>query len=156
MKRHTVTRIAVASSLAAIGVATTPAHADRVYHTEHLELAPVGGAPLRSGFVQNIKANGRVVYAHEIFMLNGARPRTTYTVTRSFFPFDTDCSGDNGVFATDVATLTTNRSGNAKGDLFVRPEEVAGFEGVHGVKWTVHSTGAVIAYQTRCTAVTLD
>jgi hypothetical protein len=155
-RQAAVSRIAVAASLAAIGVATTPAHADRVYHSEHLELAPVGGAPLRSGFVQNVKAEGPVVYAHEIFVLNGAGRGATYTVTRNFFPFDSDCSGDNGVFASDVATLTTNRSGNARGDLFVRPEEVAGFEGVHGVKWTVHSANGLLAYQTACTAVTLD
>ncbi|HXF97189.1 MAG TPA: hypothetical protein VNJ46_01095 [Gaiellaceae bacterium] len=34
------------------------AAADAVYHTEHLPLAPVASAPLRSGFVQNIKAEG--------------------------------------------------------------------------------------------------
>jgi hypothetical protein len=147
---------AVAASLAAIAVGTTPAHADQVYHAEHLDLASVGGAPLRSGFVQNIKAEGPAVYAHEIFVLNGAGPRATYTFTRNFFPFDPDCTGDNGVFASDVATLTTNPSGNASGDLFVRPEEAAGFEGVHGVKWTVQSAGGALAYQTTCTAVTLD
>jgi hypothetical protein len=156
MKRHAVSRVAVAAALAAIGVATTPAHADRVYHSEHLKLAAVGGAPLRSGFVENIKAEGPVVYAHEIFVLNGARARATYTVTRNLFPFDPGCSGDNGVFASDVATLTTNRSGNARDDIFVRPEEVAGFEGVHGVKWTVRSAGGALAYQTGCSAVTLD
>lgn len=156
MNSHAFSRIAVATSLAAIAVATTPAHADRVYHSEHLDLAAVGGAPLRSGFVQNIKAEGPEVYAHEIFVLNGARPGATYTVTRNFFPFDSDCSGDNGVFASDVATLITNRSGNARGDLFVRPQEVAGFEGVHGVKWTAQSAGGALAYQTACTAVTLD
>src|ERR671922_1120630 len=157
MKRQTAVRgVAVAASLAAIGLATTPAQADRVYHSEHLDLASIGGAPLKSGFVQNIKADGPVVYAHEIFVLNGAGPGTTYTVTRNFFPFDQDCSGDNGVFASDVATLTTNRSGNARGDVFVRPEEVAGFEGVHGVKWTVRDSGGAIAFRTSCTAVTLD
>ena len=56
----------------------------------------------------------------------------------------------NGVLASDVATLTTNRSGNARCDVFVRPEEVAGFEGVHGVKWTVRN-GAGVAYRTSCT-----
>jgi hypothetical protein len=157
MKRQTaVSGVAITASLVAIGLATAPAHADKVYHSEHLALAPVGGAPLRSGFVQNIKAEGPVVYAHEIFVLNGAGPRATYTVTRNFFPFDSDCSGDNGVFASDVATLTTNRSGNAREDLFVRPEEVAGFEGVHGVKWTVRNAGGALAYRTACTAVTLD
>jgi len=157
MKRQAAVRgVAVAASLAAIALATPPAHADRVYHSEHLALAPVGGAPLRSGFVQNIKAEGPVVYAHEIFALNGAGPRSTYTVTRNLFPFDSDCSGENGVFASDVATLRTNRSGNARDDVFVRPAEVAGFEGVHGVKWTVHDARDALVYQTVCTTVTLD
>src|SRR5919108_296283 len=156
MKRQTAVRgVAVAASLAAIGLATTPAQADRVYHSEHLDLASVGGAPLKSGFVQNIKAEGPVVYAHEIFVLNGAGPRATYTVRRNLFPFDSDCSGENGVFASAVATLTTNRRGNARADVFVRPEEAAGFEGVHGVKWTVHTAGGALAYRTACTAVTL-
>jgi hypothetical protein len=155
-RQAAVSGVAVAASLAAIGLAAIPARADRVYHSEHLDLAPVGGAPLRSGFVENIKAQGPVVYAHEIFVLNGAGRRATYTVARNFFPFDSDCGGDNGVFASDVATLTTNRSGNARDDVFVRPEEVAGFEGVHGVKWTVHNDGGALVYQSACTAVTLD
>jgi hypothetical protein len=157
MKRLAATGgLAVAASVAAIGMTATPADADRVYHSEHLDLVPVGGAPLRSGFVQNIKAEGPEVYAHEIFVLNGAGPRATYTVTRNFFPFDPDCSGDNGVFASDVATLRTNTSGNARGDVFVRPDEVEGFEGVHGVLWTVHNGAGAVAYRTRCTGVTLD
>jgi hypothetical protein len=157
MKRKaTFGGVAVAASLAAVGLATTPAQADRVYHSEHLELAPVGGAPLRSGFVQNIKAEGPVVYAHEIFVLNGAGPRATYKVTRNLFPFDSDCSGENGVFASHVASLRTNRSGNARDDVFVRPGDVAGFEGVHGVQWTVHDAGGALTYRTACTAVTLD
>ena len=41
-------------------------------------------------------------------------------------------------------------------DVFVRPEEVAGFEGVHGVRWTVQSAGGALAYRSACTAVTLD
>jgi hypothetical protein len=42
-----------------------------------MALVPVAGAPLRSGFVQNIKAEGPHVYAHEIFVLNGAAPGAT-------------------------------------------------------------------------------
>lgn len=143
------------SAAAFAALAPVPAAADRVYHTEHLDLAPVGGAPLRSGFVNNIKAEGPRVYAHEIFHLNGARARTTYTVTRDFFFQDPACAGDL-VFHEDVATLRTNASGNARGDVFVRPEQVAGFEGVHGVTWTVRDGGGAIAYRTTCTAVTLD
>ena len=138
------------------GVLLAPsASADRVYHSEHLQLTPVGDAPLRSGFVENIKAQGPQVYAHEIFVLNGARPGTTYTVTRDFFFRDPECDGDL-VFHEDVATLRTNSAGNARGDVVVKPEDVAGFEGVHGVRWTVRDAGDVVVYRTACTAVTLD
>ena len=132
----------------------TVASADRVYHSEHLRLAPMNDAPLRSGFVENIKAEGPRVYAHEVFHLNGARARTTYIVTRNFF-LDPECSGQL-VFLSDVATLRTNASGNARGDVFVRPSEVEGFQGVHGVRWTVRDSSGALTYQTRCTAVTLD
>jgi hypothetical protein len=144
-----------ASAAAFAALAPLPAAADRVYHSEHLDLAAVGGAPLRSGFVQNIKAEGPRIYAHEIFVLNGARARTTYTVTRDFFFQDPECAG-NLVFHEDVATLRTNASGNARGGVFVEPAAVEGFEGVHGVTWTVRDAGGAIAYRTSCTAVTLD
>lgn len=138
------------------GVLLAPsASADRAYHSEHLELTPVGGAPLRSGFVENIKAQGPEVYAREVFVLNGARVETTYTFTRDFFFQDPDCDGAL-VFHEDVATLHTNSAGNARRDVVVRPEDVAGFEGVHGVRWTVRDAGDVVVYRTACTAVTLD
>ena len=129
------------------------AAADRVYHSEHLTLSPVGGAPLRSGFVENIKAEGPRIYAHEIFVLNGARARTTYTVTRNFFLGET-CSGT--VFPRDVARLETNASGNARRDVFVAPADVVGFEGKHGVMWRVRRTPGAVEYSTRCTTVTID
>jgi hypothetical protein len=145
----------IVSAFAVVALLPPVAAADRVYHSEHLRFAPVGDAQLRSGFVQNIKAEGPRIYAHEIFVLNGARARTTYTVTRSFFVFDPECDGQV-VFDSPVATLRTNASGNARGDVFVTPAEVEGFEGVHGVMWTVEDAGGTPVYQTRCTAVTLD
>ncbi len=145
----------IISAAATAALLPAVAGADRVYHSEHLRLTSLNGAPLRSGFVENIKAEGPRVYAHEIFHLNGARARMTYTVTRNFFFLDPECSGQL-VFPSDVATLKTNVSGNARGNVFVRPAEVAGFEGVHGVKWTVRDASGAVAYRTRCTAVTLD
>jgi hypothetical protein len=145
-----------ASAAAFAALAPLPAAADRVYHSEHLDLAAVGGAPLRSGFVQNIKAEGPRIYAHEIFVLNGARKRTVYTVTRDFFFQDPECAGSLVFHDVDIAELRTNASGNARGDVFVEPAEVAGFEGVHGVEWTVRDAAGAIAYRTSCTAVTLD
>jgi len=148
-------RLLLLLTASALALAAPMASADQVYHSEHLSFEAVGGAPLRSGFVQNIKAQGPRVYAHEIFVLNGARARTTYTVTRDFFFLDPKCYGTNA-FHSPVATLQTNASGNGKADVFVRPADVAGFEGVHGVTWTVRPPGGAIAYRTRCTAVTLD
>src|SRR5215210_4582665 len=136
-----------ASAVALAALAPLPAVADRVYHSEHLSFEAVGGAPLRSGFVQNIKAEGPRIYAHEIFVLNGARPRTTYIVTRDFFFRDPECDG-NLVFHKDVATLRTNTAGNARGDAVIKPADVAGFEGVHGVTWTVRTAGGAVAYRT--------
>ena len=127
-----------------------------MYHSEHLALTPVGSAPLRSGFVENIKAEGPTVYAHEIFVLNGASPNTTYTVTRNFFFLQPDCSGDGLVFNDEVAVLQTNAAGNARGDLIVRPADVAGAEGRSGVFWSLADETGLVVYRTACTAVTLD
>ena len=48
-------------------------------------------APLRSGFVLNIKAQGPTIYAHEVYVLNGATPGETYTVTNNFYYADPEC-----------------------------------------------------------------
>ena len=147
-------------ALAAVVAATfVPlAAADAVYHTEHLALTPVGGAPLRSGFVQNVKANGGQVYAHELFHLNGALANTTYRVTRNLFVFDPGCDDPMGfVDHTQVGTITTNASGNGRDDLVVRPEAIpAALRGEHGVQWTVTDPSGSIRYETACTTVTLD
>jgi len=147
--------IAVVGAVVVVAMLAPIAAADSVYHTEHLALTPVGDAPLRSGFVQNIKAEGPQIYAHEIFVLNGAAPHTSYTVTRRFFFQDPGCTGTL-VFSSDLASLETNAGGNAKAETFVVPEDAAGFAGVHGVQWTVKDSGGAVRYATRCTAVTLD
>jgi hypothetical protein len=132
------------------------ASADQVYHSQHLALTPVGSAQLRSGFVENIKAEGPTVYAHEVFVLNGVSPNTNYTVTRNFFYLQPDCSGDGPVFRQQVAVLHSNAAGNAQGDAVVRPADVAGAEGVSGVFWSVADETGTVVYHTTCTAVTLD
>lgn len=148
---------AVAASVVAAvaGVMAPSAAGDAVYHTEHLALSPVGGAPLRSGFVQNIKAEGPQVYAHEVFVLNGAQRGATYTVTRNFHPFEPTCSGL--AFRSALAQLETNSAGNARKDVFVRPADVPAFlVGVHGVRWTISDAAGSDVYETACTVVTLD
>jgi hypothetical protein len=155
MRSHTLRTVtALALALAAASALAAPAVADEVYHSEHLRLAPVGDAPLRSGFVENIKAQGPNVYAHEIFVLNGAGKNASYTVSRNFFLLDPGCDGDG--FSSVVAVLKTTAAGNARADLVVHPAEVAGFEGVHGVRWTVQNAAGAIVYRTRCATVTLD
>jgi hypothetical protein len=146
--------IAIAGALFVLGALAPSASADRVYHSEHLAFAAVAGAPLRSGFVENIKAEGPRIYAREIIVLNGAAPNRTYSVTRDFYVLNPACPGS--VTGPKVATLTTNAAGNGRTSVLVRPEDVAGFEGVHGVRWSVRDATATALYRTECTAVTLD
>jgi hypothetical protein len=113
--------LAAAASIAALAALPPVAAGDAVYHTQHMKLEPVGDAPLRSGFVQNIKANGPIIYAHEIYVLNGAAPRATYTVTNHFFVGDSHCADPMKESPFDTAVLTTNRSGNARADPSSRP-----------------------------------
>ena len=140
--------------LVAAAALAASASADRTYHSQHLDLRPVSNAPLRSGFVENIKAQGPKVYAHELTVLNGASPSTTYTVIRNFFVFQPDCSGD--ALLEEVAELRTNGAGNGRSDVFIRPEEVAGFEGLHGVYFSIADATGSVLYRTACSAVTLD
>src|SRR4051812_30264200 len=106
-------RAVVIACLAAALTFAPSAFGDAVYHSEHLALTPVGDAPLRSGFVENIHANGPQVFAHEVYALNGASPRTTYDVTLLLYPLDPSCSGSP--IAVPEITLRTNAAGNAVG-----------------------------------------
>jgi hypothetical protein len=146
----------VTTSIAALAALPAIAAADAVYHTQHMQLEAVGQEPLRSGFVQNIKANGPTIYAHEVYVLNGAAPRATYTVTNHFFFADQNCADPANDFPTDTAQIRTNRAGNGRADVFFAPADVAGLEGVHGVLWTVRNAGGEVVYRTGCSTVTLD
>jgi hypothetical protein len=145
-----------AASIAALAALPAMAAGDAVYHTQHMALEPVGDAPLRSGFVQNIKANGPTIYAHEVYVLNGAAPRASYTVTNNFHFEDPTCDDPSSNLAGDTAQLRTNRAGNARADVFFVPADVAGFEGVHGVMWTIQNAAGEVVYRTGCSTVTLD
>jgi hypothetical protein len=153
------TRIAVCAvvltiSTLAFAALAPVAGADAVYHTEHLRLMPIGGEPLRSGFVQNIKAEGPTIYAHEIYVLNGARPNTTYIVTNNFY-VGGGCTGE--VWPFDTAVMTTDAGGNTRADITFTPADLVGVDlGVHGVFWTVRDAAGNLAYETVCTAVTID
>lgn len=147
---------AATTALLAAGVSTS-ADADGVYRTEHINLRAIGGAPLRSGSVTNIHANGPIVYALERYHLNGAEANTTYQVFLQAYVGDGDCSGDM-TFELPVSTFTTNRAGNGHGKARFAPEDVAGLPTapvVHGINW-VFKDGGTDAYDTGCQQVVLD
>jgi hypothetical protein len=130
------------------------AHADGTYHSGHYALAPVSGAPLRSGFVENIHPNGPHVYAHEQYVLNGAQPLTSYQVVINLFPGDRTCSSTPLAFPT--ATLTTNAAGNGTAYHVFTPDDAAGLRGMTvGVQWFIEADGVVV-YATGCETVRLD
>ena len=140
--------VAATAALAAAFVGT--AAADRVYHTEHLELSGVGGAP-GGGMVVNIHPNGPSVYAHEIYTLRHAVPGT-YQVVLNLFPTSLDCTGSSAAIPT--ATITTNASGNGRADVKFTPADAAALRGMTiSIKWTVAGPAM---YVTTCTVVTLD
>lgn len=111
--------------LLAILATATPVSAagDTVQHSQHLALHSVANAPLRSGFVENIHAGGPRIYAHEIYVLNGAVPDATFHVTLNAHPFDPSCDGPIGAVL-PTATFNTNRAGNGQGRATVAPEDV--------------------------------
>jgi hypothetical protein len=150
----TIAAILLAAGLAGI---TQRAAADQVYHTEHLVLEPVGDAPLQSGFVNNIHPNGQVVFAHEVYQLNGAKPFTSYQVVLTAYLENSSCSG-TPVLSMTTAILVTNKSGNGKAEVFFTPEGVAPFRGnVVDIHWqVVNMTTLTVDYKTICTVVTLD
>ena len=136
-------------------VSAQSAAADAVYHSEHMRLSPVGGAPLQSGFVQNIHPNGPNVYARERYVLNGALAHQRYEVRLLVHLFDPTCSNAPTPFRSTA--LDTNASGNGSAQLLLRPEDVpaAVRNATHGVQWEVWRSG-MLAYRTACTSVELD
>ena len=154
MTRWTKTGVATAGLCAMMVLNAGPAFADAVYHSSHYDLNAVGAAPLRSGFVENIHANGPTVYAHEQYVLNGAAPNTAYQVVLMIFPGDPTCSSTP--VSIPVATIQTNAAGNGVAYHVFTPADANGLRGttVGGI-WTV-SAGGSPDYQTGCETIVLD
>ena len=149
-------RVLVTFALAGIVVmaGAVSARADRVYHSQHVALSPIGGAPLRSGFVENIHADGPNVYAHEQYVVNGAEPDTTYQVVLMIFPLDTTCSSSPITIPT--AVITTNAAGNGSADHVFTPADADGLHGLTvGGMWVLVHEGTP-EYATACTVIHLD
>jgi hypothetical protein len=147
----------IASVVISAGVlfaALTPAGADAVYPSAHIPLHPLGDAPLTSGFVENIHANGPNVFAHELYVVNGALANTGFQVSIAVSVGDTTCSAPPVSFET--ATLQTNAAGNGFADVVFTPEDADGLRnGTHGAIWTLSVDGTAV-YQTDCAPIVLD
>ena len=143
------------TALAALVGSAGTAFADATFHTERISLLPVGGAPLQSGFVVDIHANGPQNYALERYQLDGAAPNTSYQVQSLVF-LNTTCSGAPALVAPD-ATLETNASGNGEAGHQIPPSFIP--PALHGatvtIIWQVLK-GGTVAYQTGCVTVALD
>jgi hypothetical protein len=149
--------VALTVGLAAVTALSSPAaRADQVYHSQHIALQPVGNEPLRSGFVENIHVNGPTIFAHEIYVLNGAEPTAAYQVTLDIFAASPACAGSADV-EISTATITTNTAGNGRGDAVFRPSDVPATlrHATIGVIWTVSDSSGV-EFSTGCQVVTLD
>jgi hypothetical protein len=106
--------------------------------------------------VENVHANGPTIYAHEIYVLNGAVPNAALEVHLLAYVSDPSCS----VPLTDFGSvpLQTNGAGNGRADRFFRPADVPPTirGATHGIRWEVTTSDGTVLYETGCNAVTLD
>ena len=146
--------IAAAVAAASAALAAAPALADQVFHTSHAALHAVAGAPLRSGFVNDIHTNGNVNSAREEYQLNGAQPGTTYQVQLVIYPSQS-CAG--APFLTiPSSTLTTNGVGNGTSS-FVFPAGPPNDPPLRvGIVWQFLSSTGSVVYATDCVPVAVD
>ena len=149
--RRSLIGFAVVAALAIVPVAA----GDGVYQTQKYPFTPVAVAEHGSGFIENIHANGPIVYAHEQYALRGALPQTTYDVNiHVSAPADTTCASP--ILTAVTATFTTNPAGNGNAYHVFTPTDVGPLRDttVH-VFWTI-TTGATLAYTTPCETIRLD
>jgi hypothetical protein len=148
--------------LLAMAVTAGPTFADQSQHTARLSLSvtaagtAAGHPELRSGHVVNTHTNGPVNFAIENYMVNGAKPDTSYAVVSLLLTGS--CSGPLAFPFANGAVLTTDARGDAHGQAKISPAQVATF-GLHdtdwGITWTLVADG-VTAYTTTCSQVHID
>ena len=142
------------AALSTVSLASTVS-ADGAYRTERVSLQAIDDAPLRSGSVVNIHANGPKVYAMERYLLNGALPNHQYEIALNVHFFDTSCGNPSVEFFR--LPISTNAAGNGHmKSPIIPPEAVDGLAGDHGVNWIVYDDGGTAVYETGCEDVTLD
>ncbi len=162
MRKPSILMVALLVLVLALSAQT--AFADQVYHSAHIDLMSVGGAPLRSGFVENIHVSNLPatalhqpkIYAHEVYVVNGAMPNSTFNVELHIFTSGASCTGTPLTLTT--AELKTNVAGNGKAQAFFSPADADGLRGmtVHAM-WTLTKAGASRpSYDTGCETIHLD
>jgi hypothetical protein len=146
--------LATVTALAAMLILVPSAGADQTFHTQRIPLVPVGSAPLRTGFVVDVHANGPQISSLERYVLNGAAPSTAYHVQLLIYS-NASCSG--GFIVVPTASFVTNRSGNSEGSWTFVPSDIP--PNLHGtiifIVWQVLA-GDTVAYHTACIAVGID
>jgi hypothetical protein len=155
--RHGSRLVGLAMAAIVVLMAAAPAAADRAHHTTRSVFHTVGGAPLRSGFIANIHANGPNIFAHEVYTLNGAMPTTTFQVVAHVYFDDLSCGGAPNV-SLPIGDLTTNRAGNATGDIVLSLEaaNALGFRNGTGAdRWEILLAGEVV-YESDCVLAIAD
>ena len=148
-------RFLISFAVAVAFVIVPVAAGDGVYQTQKYPFTPVAVAERGSGFIENIHANGPIVYAHEQYVLRGAFPETTYDVNiHVSTPADTTCASP--ILTGVTATFTTNPAGNGAAHHVFTPTDIGALRGatVH-VYWTI-TRGATLAYTTTCETIQLD
>ena len=137
------------------------AFADQDFHSQQLpwfltpEGAAVGHPELRSDHVVDVHANGPQIGAIERYLINGAKPNTTYEVWLEIFTGS--CDGDEVAFSPlFTRALGTNEQGNAQDGTVFPAEALDGLAGVYGILWTLVDEEGTIAYETPCIVVTVD
>lgn len=146
-------RMAAAVVAAAALVVVPSAFADQVFHTSHAAAHAVAGAPLQSGFVNDIHTNGVVNSAHEEYHLAGAQPSTTFQVQLVIYGSQS-CAG-SPFLTLPSAQLTTNVAGDGNAS-FTFPAGAPNNPPLKvGIVWQFLS-GGVLTYATDCVPVTID
>jgi len=144
----------IAAAVVAVALTTvSTALADQLFHTSHAAVHSVAGAPLRSGFVNDIHTSGVVNAAHEEYHLNGAQPGTTYQVQLLIYPSQS-CAG-SPFLTFQSSLLTTDGVGNGNAN-FTFPAAAPNNPPLQvGIVWQFLSNGVPV-YATDCVPVTVD